>query len=108
MSYIKKQLSEWLNLDRNSLNEIEIEDIEFAEFAQRNINKVVAQMLSFDADLEPYEEWATPDSKRGVPCKGFWVEDSKDLILYVLNGNQSKAIVVPQNGWMIKDSITIN
>lgn len=108
MSHIKQQISEWFNVDRDCLNEIEIEDVEFAEFAQQNINRAVAQMLSFDSNINPCGGQSVPRTGRGIPCKGFWVEDSKDLILYVLNGNQSRAIVVPQNGWMIKDDITFN
>ncbi|MBW1702139.1 MAG: hypothetical protein JRJ69_16615 [Deltaproteobacteria bacterium] len=107
MSNIKRQISEWLNVAQETLNEIELEDIEFAEFAQQNINNAVAQMLSLNNNIILSSEQAMPRTK-GIPCKGFWVENTKDLVLYVLNGNQSKAIVVPKQGWMIKDGITIN
>lgn len=107
MINIKQQISRWLNVGQETLNEIELEDIEFAEFAKQNINTAVAQMLSIDNHINMP---SVPDMNQTnfIPCKGFWVENTKDLILYVLNGNQSKAIVVPKSGWMIRDSITIN
>jgi len=107
MSNIKRQISKWLNVGQETLNEIELEDIEFAEFAKQNINNAVAQMLSVDNHINLPSIENTNHTNQ-IPCKGFWVENTKDLVLYVLNGNQSKAIIVPKNGWMIRDSITIN
>jgi hypothetical protein len=43
-----------------------------------------------------------------LPCKSFWVEDTKDLVLYVWDGNQSKTIIIPRNGWTIRDDITVH
>jgi hypothetical protein len=43
-----------------------------------------------------------------IAYKGFWVENTKELVLYVWVGNQSRAIIVPQDGWTIRDDITIN
>jgi hypothetical protein len=89
MSNIKRQISKWLNV------------------GQETLNNAVAQMLSLNNHINLSSVKNTHQTNR-IPCKGFWVENTKDLVLYVLNGNQSKAIVVPKNGWMIRDSITIN
>lgn len=105
MNNIKCRLSECLNVARNSLNEIEIEDIEFASFAQQNINRTVSQMLSLKncppAEYSMYHFDC-------IPCKSYWVENTQDLILYMSFGTQSRTIIVPKDGWMIRNDIIIN
>jgi len=107
MHSIKYEISEWLNLEKGSLNEIEIEDVQFTEFAQQNINSVVNQMLCISNPNNQITHLVMPKID-GIPCKGFWVAKSKDLVVYLRIGDQSKAIVVPQEGWTIRNDITIN
>ena len=107
MNDAKKRISEWLNLEQKSLNEISLEDIEFGEVEEQNINEEVAQMLSFNKHGNRDENHTMPETN-GLPCKSFWVEDTKDLVLYVWDGNQSKTIIIPQNGWTIRDDITVH
>ncbi|MDY6971011.1 MAG: hypothetical protein SV775_01645 [Thermodesulfobacteriota bacterium] len=108
MPDIRQEISEWLNVEQNRLNEIEIEDVEFTPFAQQNINNAVSQMLSLSHNPMGQFVGQTVPQYEGIPCKGFWIENSKDLVLYVRIGNQSRAIIVPREGWMIREDITIN
>lgn len=107
MTNVKQRISECLNLEQRSLNEISLEDIEFGVVEEENINKEVARMLSFGKKCNQLSE-QTLQQMEGIPCKSFWVENTKDLVLYVWNGNQSKAIIVPRNGWTIRDDITVH
>lgn len=47
MTSVKQRLSEWLNLEQKSLNEISLEDIEFMEVEEQKVNQEVAELLSF-------------------------------------------------------------
>ena len=107
MADVKKRISEWLNLEQKSLNEISLEDIEFGEAEEQNINEEVVKMLSFSKHRNQDENHIMPETN-SLPCKSFWVEDTKDLVLYVWDGNQSKTIIIPRNGWTIRDDITVH
>ena len=104
---VKQQVSEWLSVDQNYLNEIALEDVEFEEAAQQNINRTISQML---LNNEPVSQIANQITllAEGLPCRSFWVENSKDLVLFVWNGNHAKTIVVPHGTWTIRNDITIN
>jgi hypothetical protein len=104
---VKKQISEWIKVDQNYLHEISIDDIELADFAKLNIKSAVHQMLSFSfPNSQSANQVLEPDE--GVPCKIYWVENTKDLVLYVWNDFESKAIVVPQSGWTVRADITVH
>ena len=107
MTNVKQRLSEWLNLEQKSLNEISLEDIEFMEVEEQKVNQEVAQLLSFSNRGNRCGNKDMPQAD-SIPCKSFWVENTKDLVLYVWNGDQSKTIIVPQNGWTIRDDITVH
>ncbi|SPD74738.1 hypothetical protein PITCH_A330003 [uncultured Desulfobacterium sp.] len=98
---------DWLKTADTKLNEIELEDIQLDSGVQQNIYKTIAQMLAIE---KPYDEARI----RGmlpigdITCKGFWVENTKELVLYVWVGDQSRAIVVPRDGWSIREDITIH
>jgi hypothetical protein len=107
MKKIKQQICEWLDLEQNSLNEISLEDIEFAEIEEQSINDEVSQLLSV-ADSRIAPTGSDPIQQDGVPCRSYWIEDTKELVLYLWSGDQSKAIIVPQGGWTIREDITIH
>lgn len=107
MTSVKKRLSKWLNLEQKNLNEISLEDIEFMEVEEQKVNQEVAQLLSFSNRGHRCGDKDVPQAD-SIPCKSFWVENTRDLVLYVWNGDQSKTIIVPQNGWAIRDDITVH
>ena len=104
---VKAQISEWMKIEKSSLNEIAIDDVEFADFAQENINVAVMQMLSATT-CPPAKAVAECQSRDGLPCKSYWVESTHELIIYLWNGYQTKAIVVPQEGWMLREDIVVH
>jgi len=107
MSSLKKYISECIVADQNSLNEISLDDVRFEENTLLCIRKTVMEMLAlydpFDTSIE-----RTMLYKKGVPCIGFWVENTKDLVLYFSIEEHSKTLIVDKDGWMIRDDITIN
>lgn len=107
MTDIKLQISEWINVEQNNLNEISMEDVEFEESTQKNINNTIIEMLSIKNQLIQSAEQIMSNND-GVTCKSFWVENTKALILYIWTDNQSKAIIVPQDSWMIRNDITLH
>jgi len=107
MDTLKSDVFEWLKLSQNRLNEIELEDIQLEPFVQKNIYKTIAQMLSLEKPVDQgLEQSMIPTGD--ITCKGFWVENTKELVLYVWIGDQSRAIIVPQDGWNLRDDIIIN
>jgi len=107
MKDIKREISEILNVEQKNLNEIELEDVEFSPFAQQNIDNVVGKILTINNPKKFIikQQITKPDR---LPCKSFWVENTKDLVLFISIGNESRAIVVPEDGWMIRDNIMIH
>ena len=43
-----------------------------------------------------------------MPCRGYWVEDTRELVLYLRINSQLKAIVIPNDGWAVREDITLN
>ncbi len=107
MDNIKPNIREWLDVSQNRLNDIALEDVKLEASIKQTIHKAISQMQSLNNLVDqPTEQ--TRLQTDDITCKGFWVENTKELVLYVWVGNQSKAIVVPQEGWTIRDDITIN
>ena len=104
---IKKQLSESLHIEPQSLNEISLDDIIIADAVRHNIREALADLMLYnpmkmDTAIDISRE---PDH---LPCKSYWIENTKDLVLFIWNDLHSEAIVVPQDGWMIRNDITIH
>ena len=101
MANVKEQICECLKIKKDSLNEIALEDIKFSEYAQNNINQEVNGMISIH-DKNKLSIGRNTEMDYGIPCKGFWIEDSKDLVLYIWIDNHSKTIIVPSEAWMVR------
>ncbi len=107
MEMVKSDVVDWLKISQKNLNEIELEDVKLEPFIQKNIYKTIAKMMSLEKPGNEIQERPVP-LPGDITCKGFWVENSKELVLYVWIGDQSKAIIVPQDGWNLRDDIIIN
>lgn len=94
-------------MEQNSLNEISLEDIEFTAIGEQNINVEVAQTFPYTYISDRPSELSIPQIE-AVHCRSFWIENTKDLILYLWNEHQSEAIIVPKEGWMIRDDIMVH
>ena len=109
MDDVKRQISEWLKITTGNLNEISLEDIQFEPVMQESINNAVIELFSISQQIK---QPGCPDlhtySGEGNPFQGFWLEKSKDLVVYTWIGNQLKAIVVPKGCWGVREDITRN
>ena len=107
MDSIKTDVCNCLNLQNNRLHEIALEDIQLTPPIQKNIYKTIANL--FAADVPTATDPAALMLPMGdITCKGYWVENTKELVLYVWLGEQSKAIVVPKSGWFLRTDIIVH
>ncbi len=107
MSNLKKHISQCIDVDQISLNEISLDDVRFEENTLICIRRTVMKMLALCDPFDPAVE-LTMHNKRSVPCIGFWVENTKDLVLYFSMEKHSKTLIVDKDDWMVRDDITIN
>ena len=106
MEMIKEQISEWLNIEQGILNEIEIEDIKLEPFAEKKIDIEVGRILALMNMGNRSNNLLSNENH--MLCKTFWLETTKDLVLYIWIGQLPKAIVVPSEGWSVRDDVTYN
>ncbi len=107
MNTVKSDVVDWLEVSHKNLNEIELEDIKLEPLAQKNIYKTIAKMMSLEKPVDEFSERSVLPTD-DITCKGFWVETTRELVLYVWIGDQSRAIIVPQDGWNIREDIIIH
>ncbi len=105
----KSDVCECLDLNQSRLHEIELEDIKLEPLIQQNIYKTIAKMFTPEGDCGAELCMDPPLLPLGeITCKGYWVENTKELVLYICLGEQTKAIIVPKNGWNLRKDITIH
>jgi hypothetical protein len=107
-SYDLKQLiSKWVNVEQNRLNEISIEDVKLNPSAQLRVGRIVSEMLASEYPVLSFQD-SQALLTDGIPCKGYWVENTEDLVIYLRIHQFSRTIVVPRNCWILREDITIN
>jgi hypothetical protein len=103
----RQQISDWIQVDKDSLNDISLEDVEVSAYAWKNIESATLHMTDAPADNNsPEELQASPGTP--LACKSYWVEHTRELVLFFWNASQAKTIVIPQEGWMLRGDITIH
>ena len=107
MNTVKSDVCDWLEVSHKNLNEIELEDIKLEPLTQKNIYKTIAKMMSLEKPEDEFSERPVLPTD-DITCKGYWVESTRELVLYVWIGDQSRAIIVPQDGWNIREDIIIH
>lgn len=106
MKRIKKTVSLTLDIATEQLNEISLEDVEIDQCSQHRIYRALYDMALIK-DLysqRPESEESSP----GVPCTGFWVEDTRELVLFAWSQYKTKTIVVPSEEWFLREDITVH
>jgi hypothetical protein len=103
----KQQISDWTEIDKDSLNDISLEDVEMSEYAQENVESATHQMMADDPQDSNREMPGSLPATRPI-CKSYWVEHTSELVLFIWNTHQAKTIVIPEEGWMLRDDITIH
>ncbi len=104
---VKSDVCDCLKINHNRVHEIELEDIQLEPVVQKNIYKTIAKMYSPEAEIDPAAEPALIPLGE-ITCKGYWIENTKELVLYVWLKDQSKAIIVPKTGWDLRSDITLH
>lgn len=102
MMDVKQQISDWIAIAKDNLNDISLEDVEMSEFALENIESATLGMAE--------------NAMGGLPavlanrliCKSYWIEHTRELVLFFLNAGQAKAVVIPAEGWMLRGDITLH
>ncbi|MCF8144173.1 MAG: hypothetical protein K9N21_09660 [Deltaproteobacteria bacterium] len=108
MHRLKELIRDLFDVEMDSLHNIEIQDIDFAPIARKEIDKTVGEMSSLvelSIDIPGGRELSLENA---VQCQGFWVESTKDLVLYLWDGYQSKMILLGSNNWAVRNDITIH
>jgi hypothetical protein len=106
LQHIKRTVSLALDIAAERLNEISLEDVEIEQESQDQIYQALYDMALREvlAGDRP-----TPESSpTGVPCTGFWVEDTRELILFAWNQDRTQTIVIPPEDWFLRDDITVH
>jgi len=103
---IKRNVSQTLDIDTDKLNEISLEDIEIEQASQHRIYQALHDiaLLSDLYTSKPDQE----EAHIGVPCTGFWVEDTRELVLFAWSQYKTKTIVVPSEEWFLREDITVH
>ncbi len=108
MSMLKNKISECIDIDQIRLNEISLNDIWFEVNTLICIREAVMQMLESYYPFDHDRNRKKILYNKGVPCKGFWIENTKDLVLYFTIEKYFDTLVVGKDDWMVRDDITIN
>ena len=106
MKRVKKTVSLALDIATERLTEISLEDIEIDQASQHRIYKALHDMAML-SDL--HNATSNPEKDNlGVPCTGFWVADTRDLVLFAWCQHKYKTIVVPAEEWFLREDITVH
>jgi len=103
---IKRTVSRAVDIAAERLNEISLEDIEIEQESQYEIYKALIDM-ALNKSLEGHPA-DSGEPQMGIPCTGFWVEDTRELILFAWSQERTKTIVIPPEDWFLRDDITLH
>ena len=104
---LKQRISQWVNVEQNRLNEISMEDVKLNPSAQSRVGRIVSEMLASEYPVLSFQD-SQALLADGIPCKGYWVENTEDLVIYLRIHKFSRTIVVPRSCWIVREDITIN
>ena len=106
MQHIKHTVSLTLDIAAERLNEISLEDVEIEQDSQDQIYQALFDMAlgeGIEGVIRDHEE-----CPRGIPCSGFWVDDTQELVLFAWCQDKTKTIVIPAEEWFLRDDITLH
>lgn len=99
---IKPLISEWLEIDPRELHKIELEDIRLTDEAEVNLNTVISQMIDDSISVTATAGELLAQIDQLIDCRGFWLESSRDLLLYLQVWHQAKTVLVPHRFWRVR------
>jgi hypothetical protein len=106
LQQIKHTVSLAVDIAAERLNEISLEDVEIEQDSQDQIYRALCDM-ALGGVLEE-RRLVLEKTPAGVPCTGFWVEDTLELILFAWIQHRTKTIVIPPGEWFLREDITIH
>ena len=105
---IKPLISEVLEIDPRELHRIELEDISLSSEAENNLNIIISNMIDSAQPVTATAGELLAKIDELIDCRGFWMESTRELLLYLQVLNQIKTIVVPAHQWRIQHIATIH
>jgi len=99
---IKPLISEWLEIDPRELHKIELEDIRLTDEAEVNLNTIISQMIDDSISVTATAGELLAQIDQLIDCRGFWLESSRDLLLYLQVWHQAKTVLVPHRFWRVR------
>jgi hypothetical protein len=105
---IKPLISEWFKIDPQDLNRIELEDIRLSDEAETNLNTIISGMIDQAHPVSTTAGELLAQIDELIDCRGFWLESSRELLLYIQVLNQIKTILVPPRCWQVRHFATIH
>jgi len=108
MHRLKELIRDVFDVEMDSLHNIEIQDVDFTPVARREIDKTVDEMSSLVEMPIDVPGGPMLSFEETIRCEGFWIEKTRDLVLYLWDGYQSKMILLGSNNWGIRSDITIH
>jgi len=99
----KQQICDWTEIAKECLHDISLDDVEVSAHALDHIASATHQMAG-----DAWGVWPAMNLEDPIACKSYWVEHTRELVLFFWNTGQAKAIVIPAEGWMLKSDITIH
>ena len=106
LNRIKWTVSQRINIASDRLNEISLEDVEIDQVSQDRIYQALHDM-TMGSDLSP-DRMDRQETSSGIPCTGFWVEDTQELILFAWCEHNTKTFIIPSDEWFLREDITIH
>ena len=106
MNHIKQTVSLAIDIATDQLNEISLEDVEIDQASQHRIYQALYDM-AMRSDSS-YNRMNPQETYPGVPCTGFWIEDTQELVLFAWCQHRTQTIVIPPTEWFLRDDITVH
>jgi len=103
---IKHTVSIALAIAAEQLNAISLEDVEIDQNSQDQIYQALLDM-TLDDGIEGIIR-DSDECPKGIPCTSFWVEDTRELVLFAWSQDKTKTIVIPAEEWFLRDDITLH
>ncbi len=100
---VKQQICDWTKIAKDRLNDISLEDVEVSAHALDNIEATTRQMTGNTGCGEAVAILEDPFAVRS-----YWVDSTRELILFFWNAGQARAVVIPAEGWMLKSDMTVH
>lgn len=100
---IKEAIGRALGVDPRNLFAMPIDDVELSAEAQDALFDELATAVRSPDNPAPPSRLAC---EIGLPCTGFWLEGTGELVVHVWSAAFAKTIVVPAPRWRVRPDRT--